>query len=80
MPKEDYDELYPDEDTSKILKTTDVLAPKEKKPKKSDNTAQKERIQSLLKGAIGLLNRNLRNKNDAVEKINTAIKLIGRLR
>ena len=70
--KKEYDELYPDEDDSGVLKVTSIK-------KVDDAPTTQEKIKSLLDGAMQLLNRNLRHKERAFDEIRKAIKLIDEL-
>ena len=69
--KEELDEMYPDEE-SKVLTSKKFHTIKEEKPIKSQ-------IKGRLEGAINLLNRNIRNKGRAIEKINEAMELLDKL-
>ena len=70
--KEEEEELYPDEDTTKILKTSNFIKTKEE----PDYKAQ---IKEKLNGAINLLQRNVRNKQRALDKIREAIELLKKI-
>ena len=79
-----YDELFPDEDAGKILKSSDMANLKEDIPKKEEvpipqPIEPKEQIKNLLNSAITLMNRNLRNKERAFKNIMEAIEIVDKL-
>lgn len=75
--KDKLDELYGDENTSNVLKTTSFTKSKEE-PVKNTPTV-KEQIEGLLVSAIHLLNRNIRNKERAIENIHKGVELLKKL-
>jgi len=92
MVKEDFDEIFPDESKSKILKSADMTNLKEEKIKtnklskkdviiniKTSKLSKKDMIINKLDNALNLLSRNPRNRREVMILISESIELIKQL-